>query len=279
MLRDTFRARYESVPMTVFIQRDRRYADTMPHHHMEFEMTLLTDGAARVYINDRVIEASAGDLILINPLEIHRFEVEEGRSCSLVCCCLDCDMILKERISEELKNEKLHITNLIRAGEEGAGEIRELFQHLMEAYQTDGPYVDMEAVAYVSLLFSALLTNGFAEEPERETKNNLFCKEAVQFVACNYREQVTSADAAAYFAYDQSYFCRIFKKNFGMSFSDYLNRYRVIASREYLEEGQKSITEIAGSCGFRTPAHYAECFRRYLGVLPSRYQKVKMIKQ
>lgn len=264
--------------MTVFVQKDRKYADAISHHHMEFEMTLLTEGNARVLINDRIVEASAGDLILINPMEVHRFEVEEGCSCSLICCCFACEMIQKERVAEELKAEKLHITNLIRDKEEGAERLKELFGKLIEVYRADGPYVDMEATAYLSLLFAGLLTYGFAEQPGQKGRSDRFCSQMLQYIGEHYREPITSADAAGFCSYDQSYFCRTFKKHFGMNFSEYLNRYRVQYSREYLEEGKLTIAEIAETCGFHTAGHYSECFRKTLGILPSGYKKVKMVK-
>ena len=273
MLKDSFRNRYEAVPMTVFVQQDRKYADTISHHHMEFEMTLLTAGNARVLINDRIVEASAGDLILINPMEIHRFEVGEGCSCSLICCCFECEMIQKERVAEELKAEKLHMTNLIRAQEDGAQGLKELFGKLIEVYRADGPYVDMEATAYLSLLFAGLLTYGFAEQKDQKERSDRFGSKMLQYIGEHFREQITSKDAAEFCSYDQSYFCRTFKKHFGMNFSEYLNRYRVYRSREYLEEGKQTIAEIAECCGFRTTGHYSECFRESLGILPSGYKR------
>jgi AraC-like DNA-binding protein len=54
--------------------------------------------------------------------------------------------------------------------------------------------------------------------------------------------------------------------------------YRIAVSRTLLEEKSGTITQVAASCGFRTPAHFSACFRKYVGILPSDYKAGKKIK-
>ena len=106
----------------------------------------------------------------------------------------------------------------------------------------------------------------------QKNKNTLFCKNVIDYISEHYNENITSQKAADTLSYNQSYFCRAFKKNFNMCFSDYLNMYRIKTSRMLLEDGQKSISSIALECGFNSPSYFTSCFKKYLGILPSEYK-------
>ena len=100
----------------------------------------------------------------------------------------------------------------------------------------------------------------------------LFTAKVLRYINENYSRQITSKEAAEALGYDQSYFCRNFKKNFHACFSDHLNMYRVAVARTMLEEESGSIAQIAAACGFHTPAHFSACFKKYVGILPSAYK-------
>lgn len=61
---------------------------------------------------------------------------------------------------------------------------------------------------------------------------------------------------------------RQFVKEFGIPFVQYLERERLRRARLELAEGQRSVKEVAGDCGFRTHSYFSRRFRRAFGCAP-----------
>lgn len=81
-------------------------------------------------------------------------------------------------------------------------------------------------------------------------------------------------DVMNYFRFSKSYGYALFKKHLGNTFREALREVRVREAIILLEEmPYASITEIANSCGFRSPSRLNEAFRRLCGVSPRIYRK------
>ena len=75
------------------------------------------------------------------------------------------------------------------------------------------------------------------------------------------------------------HFCRLFHSITGKSPIDYLNYYRIECACELLSSSQKSITEVAYSCGFNDLSYFNRIFKRYKKVTPGHYQKTMLSKK
>jgi AraC-like DNA-binding protein len=70
-------------------------------------------------------------------------------------------------------------------------------------------------------------------------------------------------------------FCRHFKAHSGHTFSDFVTHLRLHATRRELLETERSIIDIALSCGFPTISFFNRTFRRVLGCTPTSYRSRK----
>lgn len=70
------------------------------------------------------------------------------------------------------------------------------------------------------------------------------------------------------------HFLRLFKQAYGETPFKRLTRLRMEEAQRRLARGRESITQIAFSCGYENPAHFASAFRRTFGVAPSAYRRV-----
>ncbi len=64
----------------------------------------------------------------------------------------------------------------------------------------------------------------------------------------------------------------IFKQQYGVAPITYRNRLRVEAAQRMLRETKRSVTEIAGECGFSSLAPFYEAFKRQTGTTPQQYR-------
>lgn len=271
MIEESYKVRNKAVPLVVYCQEDNR--DTNIHNHSDFEIIHVKSGCGVLQINDQKYRIEAGDLVCINPMEVHALTVEQSIPFSHACICFDCGLILDEKLAEDLKKEDIRINHLIKKQDMGCGELAKLVMQIVKCDEENGPYMKMEITSYVSLLFAQLMKYEYVNHSKKDSKGAVFCARVLQYISEHYKEQITSGEAAQALSYNQSYFCRTFRKNFNACFSEYLNRYRVTVARIMMEEGGRSIAQIASACGFMTPAHFSLCFKKYVGLLPSEYKK------
>ena len=74
---------------------------------------------------------------------------------------------------------------------------------------------------------------------------------------------------------------QVINSGFGMSFFDYLNRYRIEHARELLEklDGQSSaILNIAFKVGFKSDSTFYAAFKKYVGQTPAQYRRTQLKK-
>ena len=84
-------------------------------------------------------------------------------------------------------------------------------------------------------------------------------KPDVNFIA----EQVNLTTAA---------FCRFFKKNTKMTFTDFVNQYRVNQAKNYLLQ-DKTVSETCFAVGFESLSYFNKLFKKIVGENPSEFKK------
>ena len=86
-------------------------------------------------------------------------------------------------------------------------------------------------------------------------------------------EELRSEDAAEQIGMSRSYFSTRFKEMTGETFHQYVIHRKMKAAAERIEEGGKSITQIATELGYDNFHYFARVFAREHGCNPSEYRK------
>jgi AraC-like DNA-binding protein len=68
------------------------------------------------------------------------------------------------------------------------------------------------------------------------------------------------------------YFCKLFRKATGLTFTEYLSRTRVEKARNLLVNPNLRISEIAYACGFGSLGHFNRVFKKIVGLSPTEYR-------
>lgn len=96
---------------------------------------------------------------------------------------------------------------------------------------------------------------------------------APQFVQQHFHEKFPASAIAKFCGLSRFQFSRSFHRVFGITFREYLLRYRIREACVRLAKGTAPVTEIAYSVGFHDGSYFARMFRRYTGMLPSQYAR------
>ena len=72
-----------------------------------------------------------------------------------------------------------------------------------------------------------------------------------------------------------SYISKLFKHETGVSFTDYLIRYRIKRSIEFLSDTDYKVCEISERVGYSSQHYYCEAFKKVMGLSPTEYRRKK----
>lgn len=97
-----------------------------------------------------------------------------------------------------------------------------------------------------------------------------------EYIASNHSKNITLRDISKLLGYDYNYVSRYFHSVFNMSFTDFLNIYRLETAVRLLEETDKKMTEIALESGFQSVRSFNSSFRKKFGISPVTYKKSRL---
>lgn len=101
---------------------------------------------------------------------------------------------------------------------------------------------------------------------------------AVSFINDHLQEKIAMNDMAELCHMSPGYFSKVFRREMGENFSDYLQRQKVIKAKKELEGTTESITQIALDLGFQDPGYFIKVFKKYEGITPSVFRKYHLQK-
>ena len=95
------------------------------------------------------------------------------------------------------------------------------------------------------------------------------------YIEENYQQKVDVNQAAQLSNLTTAAFCRYFKKITRMTFTEFLNQYRITQAKKLLLQ-QHTITEACYGSGFDNLSYFNKTFRKLAGENPSAFRKRQM---
>lgn len=277
MFQNEFVRRYKGIPIARYAHVARRVELpdmlTTPQLHKEFELLLITQGRVRVSIDDRSYLAVEGDLLFIGPYMLHSLEIPPQEVFSHICFCFDLELLSHKALAGDLAAGRYQITGHIPVDSPHNAPLRGIFTAIDSAYDREPPYWELTVRGELCRMFAWLMQNGLYESPFAQSRDKDFCIRVYRHIEEHYREKLDSAVAAEALNYNQSYFCRLFKRNFLMTFSDYLNMYRLEKAKSLLSDPARSVSGIAAEVGFSNVSYFTKLFRLQNGQSPQSFRK------
>jgi AraC-like DNA-binding protein len=106
-----------------------------------------------------------------------------------------------------------------------------------------------------------------------EAGESPFSRRVKAYVAEHQTDPIHLDEAAEALHVSTFYFCKMFKKATGLTFTDYLGRLRIERTKTLLLDPHRRVSEIAYEVGFGSLTHFNRVFRRLVGKSPSSYRR------
>lgn len=110
------------------------------------------------------------------------------------------------------------------------------------------------------------------EERQRKQQVNISML-IISEIEQHYDQELSIDMFAARLHYHPSYISRVFKKDTGVNFSDYLSNYRIEIAKRWLAETDMRISDIAEKLQYSTASNFNRNFKKIVQVTPSQYRE------
>lgn len=234
------------------------------HLHYHIELALVKSGRTQVTVDSTVYDLEAGDIMVIFPNQIHRFDTIEREKYILM-------IINPDTLSELTKYfiSSIPVSNLIKNGASD-GVLSLLAEKISEAYYSDEKYKDTIIRGYILAFFGKLLQKLELRDVHSKEYNVLG---SILNYCINNSDKPLSLDLLECELHISKYYIsHIMSNKLHMGFNDYINSLRVSNACKYLKKTDKSITEISDLVGFNTLRTFNRAFLRQMKMTPSEYR-------
>ena len=129
-------------------------------------------------------------------------------------------------------------------------------------------------------LLIAAIGNQIIHELERQEEREFSMKRSFagrirDYIDHNYHRQINCSSICSDLRVNRSYASSVFRREFGVTMSDYLLQLRIKAAKYLLGSKERlPLREIASRCAFRETGYFIRVFRQQTGITPAAYRNL-----
>ena len=270
---------------TVFRSKMLRYVPL--HWHKELQLCLILTGRVRFSINQKEVEAGAGDVIFINSQVIHSATSISNDEEEASYCCINFayEMVggfhgsLMERnfVLPFLRNEQNDFLLISEKSEEGLlEEISSKMLHIRKLFKETEPERYFDIFAELVLIWKELLRwlHKTEDQPStRRPEDYETSRKVISYIEKNLGEKLTLDLIAKEVCLSKWECSRRFKRIAGESVWSYLISARMAKAVELLLYSRKSVERIGFEVGFPNVNLFIRQFKKEFRTTPGQFRK------
>ena len=262
---------------------DYRDSEVLSHWHIELEYILVLEGRLDYIGEDSEYTMSEGEGVLVNGKVLPSYRRNRTNECRYLVVIFHPSLIGYNSAGRISANYIFPYFS----GDQAFTDIRltgrelwhsEIASILLEAesYSAAGAAgyeMDIQILLLKCwrILYEKVLC---AREgrPGKNPKNELIYK-AVKYIREHIEEKIYLTDIARACSISNTECCRMFKRQVGQSPMEYVKKYRIKRSLDFLENKNCSIMQVAQMAGFESQSYYTKVFRSIMKCTPQEYRK------
>ncbi|WP_226037467.1 helix-turn-helix transcriptional regulator [Aquibacillus saliphilus] len=223
------------------------------HFHRAYELIIVSEGELLVTIDQKEYSLTKNDVAFIFNNQMHEFKSIDHSKSTIV-------IFSPELIGHFFMNYKGYIPG------------NNVFQlkHLPDLNALHSIYSQK---SFLYDICSTLVDHTEFIPVEHSTKTKVLHK-ILLFVDKNYIYECSLKVVAQELQYDYAYLSKLFIQMTNMSFTEYLNYYRISQACYLLKNSQQSIYEITINCGYTNLRSFNRNFKKITNHSPKRYREL-----
>ena len=274
----TSRQKMSRPQFEIFHYKDESMQEVALHHHDFYEIYFFLSGNVSYNIESRSYRLSPGDILLINPNELHQpIFSPEKQNYERIVLWLNSGFLQQlglpdQDLSQCFDDQNPAHTNLIRPD----GVTRELTNYLIQQLLREQDSQEFGAEVFcLSLLAQLLVLVNRAslragQGPENRDNADSTVYRILTYINENYNEDLNLDFLANKFFISKYHLSREFGRVVGTSVHRYILQKRLIMARQMMASGRPT-SEVYQHCGFGDYSNFYRAFRREYQISPREY--------
>lgn len=248
------------------------------HWHPDLEFILVLVGQMEYFVNGQTVHLDKGNGIFVNSKRLHYGFSSDTTDCSYIVVAVHPALLgenthagkayLEEKFGS-VTEDYILLTSQSHWQQEAMLSLNRIYNEMCS--DTRNPLRLLSQVASLCACVGDHIQQ-VSRDPADDQELVVIWK-MTGFIHEHYDSKITLNDIASAGAVCRSRCCTLFGKYVGQTPNTYLMRYRMQKSFEMLRETNRSITEIAITCGFHSASYFSYVFRREVGLIPQDYRK------
>lgn len=246
------------------------------HWHGHLEVIYIADGQMTVHVGDLIYELSRGDILIINPQNMHYTQTQGMCHYFL----LQIPAVHMERLGTEWR--QLHFEEYFPYSCEKDSLNQRLADIFIEMNQLNSEKKNGYHLILIQKLYqflyliyteaSVLISKKTRNRTERDSKR---IEQSMDFVRKNYYRPITLAEVANLLSLSPEYFCRLFREHTGQTFMEHVSQVRITHMYQDLLQTDESITYLLEKNGITNYKSFLKDFKKAYGTTPHKLRMQK----
>lgn len=233
------------------------------HTHTSYEIYLFLEGDSRYVVEGKSYTLSPGDIIVIRKHEMHRVYHNSSAKYRRITINAEPEFFEMFRCREyerQFTDNSFDGANKISSATVHSSGIYDAVMR-MKKYTND--FKNTDTPIAISSLTEILYLISRLKSFSKADRVNRRLDEILSFVNENYTQDISLEQIEELFFFSKYHICRLFKKETGLTFRQYINKKRFSLVHDLLSGGT-SIGEAAAAAGFGSyPAFYRAYVKEY----------------
>ncbi len=250
------------------------------HWHNEYEIIYVFEGPVIFSLNDKVQRVDSGQALFINKNVIHSSVSHFSKNIHYTCVTFGeqflfsntLDVLYKEYFLP-LHVEHKQIPPYLSGTSSWQKEMLNIIRRLCISGLKRERGCELEWRILLLQFFYIAYTNNVFLTKTLENDNHISAiQSALLTIQNHYTDSIQVSELAKQVGFSAEYFCRVFKSIIGKSPNEYILSCRMEQAEYLLSHTEKSVSEIAISCGFNDINYFSRYFKKIFHLTPSQYR-------
>lgn len=248
-------------------------AYTPPHWHKAVELLLFVKGKVTCNFENSSRHFKPGDLHIINSHEVH--ETRCSPKAVYLVVHIDPNVMLHFLPTFDQLRFSLAFDPGDTRKAEAYAQLKSHMRAILDLHEDPAGNLERQSRLFAA---AAILVRHFSqplamEETKLQRSDMSRLEPLLEYIQLHHGEELPLDEAVDFMGLNKEYFCRLFKKNMGVSYLQYVYQVRTTALCRELETTEDSIGELAQRHGFRDSKMLNQYFREIYGCTPSEKRK------
>ncbi len=265
-------------PLKIYLMQEPNGRIDVPYHWQESaEIIWIQTGELNLKIQEKCFVGRAGDIIYINPRELHGMQ-SQTLDCTYLAFIFPLSWLQFTQLDEAaekylspLAEGKAQVITQLPSSVARQASIG--FQEIYDNYcSNDGNWLMIKANLlgfYARLYQNNLVTYG---QQDNSSQMRLLL-EITRYIQTHCAENLSLNELGRMFHMSPKYFSVFFQKHFSRNFTEYLTAIRIERAKRLLVESDADMELISQQTGFSSSSYFIRMFRKALDLTPGQYRK------